>query len=429
MRRTCPQLLVLTSSALGALGSTLVLADARAQDSPRAPVYVQIGAPCAQSQAQGQLLIDELRVRLPESTPVLLGSPEIADTARWRLSWVEPVAQGPCQLILSDVEPVVTIPLSRDAEPSAMREALVRLAWFISTTPPRAPLPSPRASLEGGDKPPAGPDQASSLTPPTTLPEDELNPRPDPSATPPADKPPADKAASVSKTTTTQDADLDQALRAAQQLLAALQSLRVSEPNLFGSLDRSLGPTFPETVFGAQSALGVHAGLSSQVTLLNSRPAWLTGAHLGWSYSQQLNLGVSYRGLTSDLRYTNTVEVFDPEDQRTFREQRLDLSWHAAALDADYMLFPDSPVHLTLGLSLGLGYARAYDLNISQDAHAATTYFVMTDLNAHLLYDLAPWMQAGFGLTVRGVMGDLETLGTGFFSVPAGSFFLRVSLF
>lgn len=419
--------------------------ESSAQETPTR-VEVMTSTECANAPGQ-QLLLDELRVRLPQESVVRLEQATPTATPSWTLRWDKPQPEASCALTLSDIEPVVQIPLDQGAEPAAVREAIVRIAWFISTTPARLAPKSPSAQLEPTaptDKEPVPgelPDaqalleQAKEPTPdPATAPDQE------PAKTPPQEEQAQQDAAKEQPSDSSKKAEpalnasgkkstpdlADQAAGAASQVLATLQLWRAQTPEIFGSLDQKLQP-MPSTIFGGPSSLGLHMGLSTHVTLLQSKPAWLGGVHLGMFITEHLNAGISYQGLMSDLTF------IDPQDtplvlEGGFTEDRVrELSLHAMSLEAEYILFPDENVHLAMAASLGGGVTSSRDLNSPRQRGAM---FWMTNLSGNLLYDVYPWMQAGFGFSWRNVYGSgLNSVGSDNFSGPSGTFLLRIGMF
>lgn len=398
---------------------------------------------CANAPGQ-QLLLDELRVRLPQESVVRLERTAATATPSWTLRWEKPQPELGCALTLSDIEPVVQIPLDQGAEPAAVREAIVRIAWFISTTPPRLAPKSPSAQLEPTDKAPtpgelpdaqALLDQAKEPTPdpaqepdkePAKTPTPQEQAQQDAAKEQPSDSSKkAEPALNASSKKSAPDLT-DQAAGVASQVLTTLQLWRAQTPEIFGSLDQKLQP-MPSTIFGGPSSLGLHMGLSTHVTLLQNKPAWLGGVHVGMFITEHLNAGISYQGLMSDLSFV------DPQDDPLVFEGGLtqdrvrELSLHAMSLEAEYILFPDENVHLSLGASLGGGVTSSRDL---ESFRQRSSMFWMTNLSGNLLYDVYPWMQAGFGFSWRNVYGGgLNNVGSDNFSGPSGTFLLRIGMF
>lgn len=397
---------------------------------------------CANAPGQ-QLLLDELRVRLPQESVVRLERATPMATPSWTLRWEKPQPEASCALTLSDIEPVVQIPLDQDAEPAAVREAIVRIAWFISTTPARTAPKSPSAQLEPTAPPDKEPvpgelpdaqallEQAQTPTPaPATEPDKAPTPQ-EPAQQDDAKEQPSDSSKKAEPTLNASGKksapDLaDQAAGAASQVLATLQLWRAQTPEIFGSLDQKLQP-MPSTIFGGPSKLGLHMGLSTHVTLLQSKPAWLGGVHLGMFVTEHLSAGISYQGLMSDLTFVDDQDrPLVLESGETIDRLR-ELSLHAMSLEAEYIFFPDENVHISLAASLGAGITSSRELSSPRQRDAM---FWMTNLSGNLLYDIYPWMQAGFGFSWRDVYGGgLDNVGSDNFSGPSGTFLLRIGMF
>lgn len=411
---------------------------------------------CANAPGQ-QLLLDELRVRLPQESVVRLGQATPSTAPTWTLRWNKAQPEDRCTLTLSDIEPVVQIPLDQGSEPAAIREAIVRIAWFISTTPARSSAPkaptSPSAQVEPAQTPKPGalpdaqalldqaqtptqapdkPDQAPAIadkTPPEPIEEPAAKEAPE--AQEPAPEQPSDSTkkaepASAGERKKSSTRIAAQATGLADEVLATLQLWRNQTPNLFGSLDQKLQP-LPSTVFGNQSALGLHVGLSTDVTLLQLKPAWIGGVHAGMFITEHITAGVSYQGLMSDLTFVDDQDAPLVLEGGLIEDRVRELSLHAMSLEAEYILFPDENVHISMAASLGVGITSSRDLNTPRKLNST---FLMTTLSGNLLYDIYPWMQAGFGFSWRDVSGNnLNAVGSNTFSGPSGTFLLRIGMF
>lgn len=397
-------------------------------------VFIQADPSCASAQ-NTQLFVEELRVRLPEQVSIRQSAPTPTTQAWWALAWSPSKAQGACQLTLSDTEPVVELPLDQRAEPAQIREVAVRLAWFISTTPARAPqpeqpktLPSAQALLEQGEPTPT-------TTPdPNPAPKPQPEPTPEPApeiATPEATQEPEEpqpgepkKAVATQKVASTLAPE-----NFVQEVALRLKLWQNQNPNIFGSLDQKLTP-MPETVFGDPSTLGLYAGLSTDVTIIQEQPAWVGNVHLGTYLTNRIGLGVSYRNLLSDIRFIHEDDAplfNDPNNPDEFTSPIRQLSLHMMSLDAEYLLFPEENIHIGLGGALGAGWATSKGVNFKQKDSVAV---LSTMLNVNIYYDIMPWVQAGFGLSWRDVYGkNLGAVGDKQFSGPSGTFTLRVGLF
>lgn len=419
----------------------------------QARVEVMTSTECANAPGQ-QLLLDELRVRLPQESAVRLGQASPSTSPAWTLRWSKLQPEDSCTLTLSDIEPVVQVPLDQGAEPAAIREAIVRIAWFISTTPARSNAPkvttSPSAKLEPAPTPGELPDAQALLEQaqtPTQAPDKEPAPSsadktpPEPIEAPdakeepevqePAPEQPSDSTkkaepASAGGSKKSSTGITAQATGMADEVLATLQLWRNQTPNLFGSLDQKLQP-LPSTVFGSPSSLGLHMGFSTDVTLLQLEPAWIGGVHVGMFITEHITAGLSYQGLMSDLTYVDSQDAPLVLESGLTEDRVRELSLHAMSLEAEYILFPDENVHLSLAASLGAGITSSRDLNTPRKRNAT---FLMTTLSGNLLYDVYPWMQAGFGFSWRDVSGNnLNAVGSETFSGPSGTFLLRIGMF
>ena len=181
-----------------------------------------------------------------------------------------------CQLALSDAAPapVVQIPLSVEARPEQIREAAVRVAWFISTSAPKArpeqpvdavasvesPLPKP--SEEEDPFAVSDPD-ALGAEPGSELPEFPVSKKPDVSELPefPSARTGAEVAVSPSPVSMRSD-EVALTLRepghpsVLRSLSSTLAGWRDTSPELFGTLEELGTDPPPAYVMGKPVPLG-----------------------------------------------------------------------------------------------------------------------------------------------------------------------------
>lgn len=395
---TAPWARCAASGAALALVCALVGAStpARAQT---AAVHVSFDPECAPERAR-QTLLSELRLRLGESQPVV-ESP--APPGAWTLRW-GPLPSTPCALALSDTALIAALTLPASADDPQLREAVVRVAWFVTTTTPRAPQPPLEAAAIA-----QATSQAELLAASLTRQSQLLGMRveaaasaaPDPAQSPDA---------------STWDA-----------LSMRMTRWRDSSPELFNT---TLGPG--TRWLGLDQPKHLHASVVMQPTTLGERATWIWSVEAGLTFGRQTRLGLGYTTTSGQqplqsrlLRSLGTgdqTEVLVPTT----------VSLKLGTLGAEYVFFPEAPVQLGLSATLGVGQLNAI-YALSEQAINSRRVALMLDARVTLYYDLTTWLQLGFGFGQRGISVIGAPAGEGL-SLPSlggasGLFALRLILF
>ena len=381
-------------------------------------VRVEVEPDCATLEAE-RLLIDEVRVRLPEGVSLRQGAG--ADPARWRLRWGWRAETG-CQLVLTDGEPVLELGLAASAEPDRIREAAVRVAWFVTSAPPDPPAPSaPRERA-------ARPEQLPTIPRPEELgePASPLPSIPEPAAAAQPALASAGAPASASSAMTVGPPPRDSVL---QSLSVTLASWRGRSPGLFGALGR-LGSHPPQvSMFGSPTTVGANLSLTTNTTRLSGVPAWLMTARAGAILDERLSIGLAYKGLTTTVLTEDGWHgnARTPQGAETFAGDA-QLRLHVGGLDVEYIWWPEEMINLSTSATLYGGWLGAEHLD---NEGSYGTLLLMSELQGQLLMDLTPWLQTGLGFSWRAplIQGNDRILGAQELRGFSGTFTVRLKVF
>lgn len=379
-----------------------------AQPAPNA-VHVRMTSDCA-SMAAEQLLLEEVRMRVPEQTSLQRVESELT---RWHLAWEWDAAAG-CQLTLSDTEPMIALPLSVNASPKQIREAAVRVAWFITTTQPRL----------------AGPEDLVAPAAPATLPTiPAQQARVGFVQAPGQVLPVIPKAAASQAELVTPSPRAESALKLAPSpapsvlgsLSGTLSSWRDASPGLLESL-HELGTAPPQaTLFGRKMPLGGWTELGMESTNFDQRGAILLTAGGGVLLADQFSLGLEYQHLA------NTVVVDDNWfDDGTVGE--LDLK--QAGMVWRMLFRPEKLLKLSLGGALLGGRLKVTRISVG-DVTTQRDLIVSSALRFGGVIDLLPWLQASAQLNYHFplVLGSSQILTTQEYSGISAGLGLTLRLF
>jgi hypothetical protein len=403
-------------TALTILGTSLTAAlpaaTGWAQSAPvageEAPVVVTLDAGCASVEG-GRALIDELRLRLPPRVELLRAADE---RPAWRLAWRQD--QGGCALILSDVEQVAALPLEADADAEALREAVVRVVWFVVTGAPRTPpAPTPEQLTQRaidaswGDvwrAQAAALGEANAAAPAALVLSGQVRPAGGEAATPRNEGVWQGIASSVNGWMTWGD------------------DLGISKPS----------PRSTE-VMGEQIPLSVYLGLTGQVTQFNGSAAWMGGVLGGVLIDRTLGVGISYQSLSSTVRLEGSQLAPRSDGGQWTQSQLPTLDVDLLGLQVEYNFMPDKRLHANFAALLGGGF-MSFSGDVAEMLPKGVTAdpvtLVMIDLQGQLLYEVLPWLQVGAGFGLRSVQsfGDSYISGDELEGV-SGLLMLRAMLF
>jgi len=374
---------------------------AHAQQPPSS-VYVRIASDCA-SLAAEQMLLEEVRMRIPEQTRLRRSG---ASEAPWHLIWDSEDELG-CQLSLSDAtpDPVVAIPLTVNSEPGKIREAAVRVAWFISTSIPeeREALPVDAvASVESPLPKTGNPEVIPALDeqPGSELPEFPTSRQPDVSELPEFPSPRAGVGAGISPAPssagglsasssnelalTLEEPGHPSVLRS---LNSTLSTWRKASPGLFGTLsDLGTDPP-PAYVLGEPVPLGGYMGVTTELTSFDNSGAFLLSLDGGLIFNERVMLGLVYQ------RLMNEIDVDDNWSEGELGE----LSMTQMGVSGAYIFRPRDFMSVSVGSALTVGNMHATRFEQGQ-ANTRHAMFVGSQVNAQAFMEFLPWLDAGVGL-------------------------------
>lgn len=390
--------------------------EALAQQPP-VSVFVRVASDCA-SLAAEQMLLEEVRMRIPEQTKLRRSG---ASDAPWHLTWDTKDDVG-CQLALSDAAPapVVQIPLSVEARPEQIREAAVRVAWFISTSAPKArpeqpvdavasvesPLPKP--SEEEDPLAVSGPD-ALGAEPGSELPEFPVSKKPDVSEFPefPSARAGAEVAVSPSPVSMRSD-EVALTLRepghpsVLRSLSSTLAGWRDTSPELFGTLEELGTDPPPAYVMGKPVPLGGYVSVLTEATSFDNSGAFLLSLDGGVILNERFMLGVVYQ------RLMNSIDV----DNNWVEGERLGtLSMNQVGMSGAYIFRPKNFISVSVGSTLTIGNMSATRFDQGNELRESAK-FVGSQLNAQAFMEFLPWLDAGVGLNYHYplVLGNSQVL-------------------
>lgn len=377
-----------------------------------APVVLTLDASCASVEA-GRVLMEELRLRLPPGVELLRAAdPRPA----WQLAWTRQA--DACALVLSDVEEVAALPLAPDAPAEAMREAVVRVAWFIVTGAPRTPpAPSPEqlaVRAQDASRGEVWRAQAVALAA-----ANEAAP-----AALVLDAPRVQPSGGAVAVMTPQNEGVWEGIASTVSgwLTWGGDELGISKPS----------PKSTE-VLGESIPYSVYVGLTGQVTRFNKVPAWMGGVLGGVLFDRTLGVGVSYQSLSTKVRLEN-AQVAPPAEGGPWAQDKLPtLEVDLIGLQVEYNFMPDKRLHANLSAIFGAGLmgfegdvAEMLPEGVSDDP----VTLLALDLQAQVLYEALPWLQVGAGFGLR----SMQSFGNGYISAAqlegvSGLLMVRAMLF
>lgn len=388
---------VFTGLMSGVLASLLLSSTARADDAKS--VYVNIEPDCATLKAE-ELFLEELQVRLPQGTQVIRNG---SVPTLWSIHWQW--RDDRCRVELHDYEEVASMPLAANAEPARIREATVRLVWFVTMTTPREPEvesePEPLASKEEVVEPIELPEipkkvVSASVEKSEPLPDPEIVAafpvfpvRPRPVAAPAR----LDPAPSVAP-----ELSVGAAPRAsaATALVVALEDWRDSNPGLYRKLESFSGSAPEATLFGKKRTLGMNLSLTGDMTSVNSVPAWLGSLRVGFLLDERISLGVAYKRLGTTVPSDSWDAFRAPPENAFDGEGRITME--AIGLDTELILMPDNYLSVSLGAALSGTSVAAKAIDSDETVRSM---MLLAEANAHAFVDVFTWLQAGVGVGYR----------------------------
>lgn len=395
-----------------------VACSASAWAASASTIVVRAEAECAGEDGRATL-IKALKARLGAETSYAVSVD--AQTPHWTLTWAA-TTQEACTLSLVDIEPVMTLPLSKDAGSQRMQEVLVRIVWMVSTQPARTPALPPVAALPPPTAPPQ-PVTPDPVVPTPAAPEpilDELKP-PDPA---PQDEGDAKVAQTTPASVVKEDDAPGDAPVFQDADLSSFERFQASLPGLFGYEHLNATSAFEFNWSDKPTLFSPHVGWTYRAGVTQGEPVFSSLLQVGVIIDRAFNIGLSYQvidrqqigsqGFLSSGRASTEIEL------------------HAGRVDAEYMLMPGSDVHLALNLSFGAGsldWSRR-SVNPGEVDTSGSYTMLLVDAGARFYYDATDWLQVGFGFTWQtGFHWAFDNSGPGTLSGPSGDMTLRVGFF
>ncbi len=376
-----------------------------AWSASRSPVVsLEVAGECAGPRGAGALR-EEVALRLPPGSTLSRG----AEDASWVLEW-SPDEVGACGLRLRGNGEFVVVPLEAMAGSTELREAAVRVAWWITTVEPAAEpeAPTPGVSAKVGGEPPA--DRPLEVEPATSPIEGEVDrgSREGAAGAPSGAKPDAmDVLISKLDEPEPEDVPAPRIKDSVLQITESLNGWKTESPGLFGELDESMTQPWVVDVFGEEVPARLYIEGAPRWTAVASQPASGLGIHVGATLAERFGLGVAYTNMEAQGN-----GVFG------------DLDTHELSVVASY-----SP---WMNESWALGVQAEAGLALAVYEGAGVEIVPVLGARSHMLYRLATWIEVGgaLGFQFYGGTGELPGgLGADDLSRPYVQALVRVSLF
>lgn len=366
-----------------------------AHAAARDRVHVDLAADCAGLEA-GDLLLEEVQVRLPDSVTLVRGADPDAPTP-WTLRWAWAPETG-CHVMLSDIEPVVEFPLMANASESDIREAAVRVVWFLSMTEPRDPIAESPLKEAAPARLPEIPRRDARMPEIPQFPDAGGGEGEMPEI-PTARR--VETAPSV-ETAPGRDAALASSASARPSVLTSLSvtlaDWRSSSPGLFETLDRYEEEPFMMSFGARRYPVGLNASFTGNVLTLSGKPAWLVGIRAGAMLDERIGLNVVYQGLTTTVTTSRSIEEGGEATTYDMQDMRLNLG----GLEMEYVLWGREFMSISMAASLMAGGVSATGTPEASEETRAFSSFVMTSqLSAQVLLNVLPWLEVGIGAGYR----------------------------
>lgn len=346
--------------------------------APAAPtsstLQVRTDTECA-SPASRVTLIDELRRRLPEHV-TLVERAEAPGPEQRDLSWGWQADSG-CRLILTDPrEGVVVLPLAADASVESVRQAVVRVVWFMALEPamvePEAAPVVAEVEVEEpkliNGLPMIAPRGTGLLSPvaPVVLPAEPV----------------AVAAANDALTPATPSNEVWRGeggdLYAAGTLFSRDAPLRLE-------------------LRGVEREVRFNGGFTTDITGLNALPAWLFSLRAGARADDRFGVGLSYKWLSTTLLTDRNWAALENPPPDAFDEQGR-MSLHLVGGDAELVMLSMSRLELVGSVGLHLGRIKTTALSGEGEVGSM---LVLGEAQTQVLGDVFPWLKLGMGLGYR----------------------------
>lgn len=397
-----------TNSALVARLATLALVcafgagEASAQGVVSAPVEVQVATACGGARGRARL-VEELRLRVEGLRTVEPDASAQDALTRWVVRWAQD-ARGDCVMTLADERSVVVVlPLKADSPASALGEATVRVAWFVSTIEPRqAPAPvlaPPREPFSAPQDEPQNPEAPVAVAASTsaeqtsrqgstavdTAGQDGPPKRGEPTA--PAQKPKASKGFWGGLGTRI-GGFFDQTARTTRRIGAGASRTAAA-------IERRGAPTdeLDSTLLKLNASLSTSARQGA-----SGDPMWFVGARLGAVIHDSFGLGLVYQKMISDNRVS--WDAYDTGEEGSVGSFKTAMDLNLLGVDMEYILFPHNRVYAVFNVMAGAGIVEYQSSRVEENDRLASMLIV--DTSAQVMVKIDTWFEIGAGFGFRG---------------------------
>lgn len=335
-------------------------------------IIVQAEVECASEESQTQLL-EELRLRLPEDIRVeTTPSKTPGRTLDW--SWQ---ADSGCRLVLRDAQGLIELPLPPEPEAEQLRQAVVRVAWFISMNResispivPVATATSEPVEINGLPNIPATQLKSKGLLAPPAGP---LN-------------------------TTAANAPLSDDERTRfESFKNSMSGIRDGSPNLFKKFRDFDEKPLTASFLGEPTVVGGSASISTDLTGINQGTAWLMSARAGVTFGERVGMGLVYKRLTSSVLHDpnwGNLENPPPDAFSGLGSIRLNL----VGMDVEAVILRRDA--WTWRASTGLHMGRMKSVSIDGPGKV-TSILMLGEIDTQLYLAILPWLEGGVGLGAR----------------------------
>jgi hypothetical protein len=384
-----------------------------ATDAP--VVSLDVAGECAGPRGASTLR-EEVRLRLPPGST--LGRK--VEGAAWALEW-GPGADGACGLRLSGRGELVVVPLEAMAEDARVREAAVRVAWWITTMEPEEPV-APEV------EPVPAPEPAPEAAPEPVVEAEPVAPAADAGAVEEVAEPRSKEGGREATTGGKQDAvdvlnaELDAPSAAAPgeaeemkvkdsvlQFTESLNGWKDESPELFAELGPAMTQPWALEVFGEQIPARLYFEASPRWSSMGGEAAGGLGVQVGAELAERFDLGLEYQNVE--------VELTEPGFS-------LDVDTQELALVAGFTLWDWG--EWELGSQAKVGVAMASYRRIGAEL------MPVFGARTHVFYEPTTWLGFGFAVGYQ-AYGSLALLSGALemedMSSAYGQFLVRVTLF
>ena len=390
-------------------------AEPAASEAPRV-VATDISRSCASVPTE-QAFLDELRVRVPAEVATFEPLLEAPVDALWRLSWVPSTQQG-CTLTLRDTEALLEVPLEAKVAPSErMSDVAVRVAWFLTTHPPR------RVEQEEPSAPIAAVDTMPVITPVEGAAAPHIG---DASAVRGAGVSDVARERALQVEPSGAGAPLDLGPQGRPSLMRALFDQlfmwRTSSPELFGSFEpEQMGESPTLGIGGEPTELGGNLTVRIDAATIGYDFALVKFLNLraGLVLDERIALNLAYRGTLSETTVGIDGELGTVE-----------LALHQGGLEVEYVFWSRRAFTLSTSVALLAGGMWGRGADSGDWGDGRSQFLLSGELQGQIFYELLPWMQIGAGFGANGaIMGETYYMDLDDAFQPFGSMSLRLKVF